>query len=196
MDTKDQILQSAIECFTRFGFAKTTMSDIGKRVGMNKASLYYYFKDKEALYNDVIAKLRREHNSAVKIKLNAITKPDEKIIMLLKSEIDFTKSIAINYLSELQENEINPDETSAAYKLIVEESIILISKLLDAGKSSGYFKELDSHFTAELIISVARGLLLVDCPLSKPVQQRERAYDDVKERIEKSITLILKGLQL
>jgi AcrR family transcriptional regulator len=48
------ILQSGSECFARFGFDKTTLDDIGRRAGLNKASLYYYFKNKEEIFVAVV----------------------------------------------------------------------------------------------------------------------------------------------
>jgi AcrR family transcriptional regulator len=49
-----QILNAAMDCFSTYGYEKTTMSDIGARVGMNKASLYYHFKDKIALFATMV----------------------------------------------------------------------------------------------------------------------------------------------
>lgn len=51
---KEQVLQAASEVFARFGFDKTTLDDIGKRAGLNKASLYYYFKNKEEIFIAVV----------------------------------------------------------------------------------------------------------------------------------------------
>ena len=51
---QEDILQAASHCFAHYGFAKTTMDDIGKMVGLNKASLYYYYKNKEAIFCEII----------------------------------------------------------------------------------------------------------------------------------------------
>lgn len=51
---KEQVFQAASEVFARFGFDKTTLDDIGKRAGLNKASLYYYFKNKEEIFIAVV----------------------------------------------------------------------------------------------------------------------------------------------
>ena len=50
---RKQILSAATEFFAKFGYKKTTLDDIGKKVGLNRASLYYYFKSKEDLYMNV-----------------------------------------------------------------------------------------------------------------------------------------------
>lgn len=65
-----EILEKAANCFTQFGFNKTTLDDIGDALGFNKAALYYYFKNKEELFSNVMKyelarlwdKLREETN--------------------------------------------------------------------------------------------------------------------------------------
>jgi AcrR family transcriptional regulator len=43
------ILEAALDCFTNYGFAKTTMDDIRVRAGASTGSLYHHFKSKEQL---------------------------------------------------------------------------------------------------------------------------------------------------
>ena len=51
---KDEILNGARELFERFGFKKTTMEDIARQVGKSKSALYYYYKTKEEIFEEVI----------------------------------------------------------------------------------------------------------------------------------------------
>ena len=53
-DKKESILKAANICFSKYGYEKTTMDDIGKLAGLNKASLYYYYKNKESIYCEVV----------------------------------------------------------------------------------------------------------------------------------------------
>lgn len=51
MDDKEQfILGSAITCFSKYGYKKTSISDIYKEANVSKGLVYYYFKDKKELY--------------------------------------------------------------------------------------------------------------------------------------------------
>ncbi len=47
---KAQIIQAALACFMRKGYANTTMDDIVAESGLSKGSLYWYFKSKDALF--------------------------------------------------------------------------------------------------------------------------------------------------
>ena len=48
------ILQAAVREFSREGVAGARIDAIARRAHVNKALLYYYFKDKEALYSAVL----------------------------------------------------------------------------------------------------------------------------------------------
>ena len=53
-EKRHQILNAALNCFARYGFNKTTLDDIATAIGMNKASLYYYYENKEAIFGEVL----------------------------------------------------------------------------------------------------------------------------------------------
>jgi AcrR family transcriptional regulator len=46
---KAAILTAAVGLFTRYGFAKTTISEIARDCGMSPANLYRYFRNKQAI---------------------------------------------------------------------------------------------------------------------------------------------------
>ncbi len=54
MDTKDMILKVGLKQFLRMGYDKTSLNSIAKEVGISKPSTYYYFKNKEELFENVL----------------------------------------------------------------------------------------------------------------------------------------------
>jgi AcrR family transcriptional regulator len=54
--TADRILDAAESLFAAHGFAGTSVRDIANAVGLNPASLYNHFANKEALYEAVLAR--------------------------------------------------------------------------------------------------------------------------------------------
>jgi AcrR family transcriptional regulator len=57
---KTRILESARAMFRESGFKDTTMDGIAKKLGISKAALYTYFKDKEELFNAAYESSPRE----------------------------------------------------------------------------------------------------------------------------------------
>src|ERR1700684_1788361 len=46
-ETRERILDIALELFTEQGYDKTSLRDIAERLGTTKAALYYHFERKE-----------------------------------------------------------------------------------------------------------------------------------------------------
>jgi AcrR family transcriptional regulator len=51
----NQILESAIETFARFGYRKASMEDVAQKMGMTKSNLYFYCENKQDLYQKAVA---------------------------------------------------------------------------------------------------------------------------------------------
>lgn len=53
-NARDRILRAAEKVFARQGYKGATIDAISSTAKVNRALLYYYFKDKEALYNSLV----------------------------------------------------------------------------------------------------------------------------------------------
>ena len=56
LETKETILQVASNIFKKFGFQKTTVDEIAKAARKAKGSIYYYFKNKDEIFQSVVEK--------------------------------------------------------------------------------------------------------------------------------------------
>ncbi|TDH26184.1 TetR/AcrR family transcriptional regulator [Segetibacter sp. 3557_3] len=54
MDTRQRILEKALELFNKFGIRRVTMDEIASQVGMSKKTIYQVFVDKDELVDAVI----------------------------------------------------------------------------------------------------------------------------------------------
>src|SRR6187397_2190449 len=53
-ERRDAILAAALDEFAARGFAATRLDDVAKRAGVAKGTIYLHFKDKEALFEELI----------------------------------------------------------------------------------------------------------------------------------------------
>lgn len=53
-DRCSQILAAALDEFSQNGFAAARLDDVAKRAGVAKGTIYLYFKDKEALFHELL----------------------------------------------------------------------------------------------------------------------------------------------
>lgn len=51
--TRDSIISTAFDLFREKGYAKASISELARRIGMDPSSLYYYFPSKEALLAEI-----------------------------------------------------------------------------------------------------------------------------------------------
>jgi AcrR family transcriptional regulator len=53
-ERRAQILAAALDEFSQNGFAAARLDDVAKRAGVAKGTIYLYFKDKEALFHELL----------------------------------------------------------------------------------------------------------------------------------------------
>ena len=82
-DTRQLIMDTAWRHFSRYGYSQTNINDICREIGITKGPLYYYFKDKAALYNRVIlAEIEKIHQ-----QYNAIFTADITVMEMLEKDM-------------------------------------------------------------------------------------------------------------
>jgi len=155
---RDEILRVAAQHFAQFGFKKTTLTDIAFTLGKQKTALYYYFKNKEDIFAEIIA---IESNQVVN-KLTEILNEDVDEVTKLQKYL-FTRIQIIADLAEkfkvLKEElfyllpEI--ENARAPYHLIECEEL---AKLLESGKVKGVFAFGSSKQMANTIVNILKGL--------------------------------------
>ncbi len=54
-EKRERLLKAAVEAFTEAGFENTTVSDVVHRAGMTPSTFYNYYRDKDALRDELVA---------------------------------------------------------------------------------------------------------------------------------------------
>ncbi|MCX8028574.1 MAG: TetR/AcrR family transcriptional regulator [Brevinematales bacterium] len=85
---KDKIMNCAISLFSTKGFDATSVDEIAKESGVNKAMIYYYFSSKEGLLNSIIRKGVNEFNELFeKIDISNFSSPKEFVSEIVRTAI-------------------------------------------------------------------------------------------------------------
>jgi AcrR family transcriptional regulator len=58
-EKRERLLKAAVEAFTEAGFDNTTVSDVVHRAGMTPSTFYNYYRDKDALRDEMVANAAR-----------------------------------------------------------------------------------------------------------------------------------------
>ncbi|MBO4389528.1 MAG: TetR/AcrR family transcriptional regulator [Lachnospiraceae bacterium] len=59
MDTKHRILEEALTLFSEKGYSNVFVNDIAERVGIKAPSLYKHYKNKQAIFDAIIAEMHQ-----------------------------------------------------------------------------------------------------------------------------------------
>jgi len=172
-DTSARILDAAEALFARLGFAATTIKAIGTEAGVNPALLYYYFADKQQLYQAVLD--RRVGDFARRAaNLPAEIAPLEGIRRLVKAQVAFMQSSP--HVPRLLARELADHEAANARPVIRELSTGAFRRLCElilAGQDDGTIRpDLDPAFTAISIISQTAWFFI-----AQPVVSGVMGYD-------------------
>ncbi|WP_297323704.1 TetR family transcriptional regulator [uncultured Bartonella sp.] len=57
-ETRDAILDAAELAFLKKGVSKTSLNDIAERAGVTRGAIYFHFRDKPAIYNAIIDRIK------------------------------------------------------------------------------------------------------------------------------------------
>lgn len=118
--TKKRILEVAEKLFSASGFDATSMDDIAIKARVNKASLYYYFKNKE----DIVISLFNNVLSDLSGALRTDPRADEDIEGKIENEIAFLlekRSIFSIMLMEALKDKAFNDIFFHSAKLLIED---------------------------------------------------------------------------
>jgi TetR/AcrR family transcriptional regulator len=86
------ILEAAVREFAREGVAGARTDAIARSAGVNKALLYYYFKDKEALFEAALDKVFSGLHAAIHDALSERLPPRERLQNYLRAHFDYIAS--------------------------------------------------------------------------------------------------------
>src|SRR5579862_6069953 len=90
---KEKIGQVAMKCFSKYGLDKTTLDDIAKEVGLNKASLYYYYKNKEDIFLEVAIREGQDFLASLQAKTLVKKNTEDRVTFYLLERINYYKNI-------------------------------------------------------------------------------------------------------
>src|SRR5947208_13427393 len=84
-DVRDQIVAAAGDHFSRYGYDKTTVSDLAKAIGFSKAYIYKFFDSKQAIGEAICSKTLSEMVAAVDDAVAGASTPTDKFRKLFKT---------------------------------------------------------------------------------------------------------------
>jgi AcrR family transcriptional regulator len=88
-DKKEEILAKAVQLFLKKGYEKASMRDLGKAVGIQAPGLYYYFKNKKQILQQINDESWQKFHEMILDEAKKVADPEEKIKLYIRNMIKY-----------------------------------------------------------------------------------------------------------
>ncbi|MGF6441287.1 AcrR family transcriptional regulator [Paraburkholderia youngii] len=186
-DVRDQIVAAATEHFSRYGYEKTTVSDLAKSIGFSKAYIYKFFESKQAIGEMICANCLREIESEVKAAVEEVDRPPEKLRRMFKAIVEASLRLFSQdrKLYEIAASAATEQwQATRAYEERIQK---LLQDVLQEGRQSGDFERKTP------LDETAMAIYLVLRPYLNPLIL-QHSFDYTEEAPAKLSSLVLRSL--
>src|SRR5579862_579049 len=158
-ESRAAILQAAAHEFAEYGIAGARTDAIAREAQVNKALLYYYFKDKETLYGAVLDNAFSGLKATVLRALDGDGAPRDKILAYVRAYFDF---IASNQLyprlmqrEMMRAREGQSQHIDTVIKTYIQPIFVRVSQVLKEGIERGDFRDVNPvHFVPSMVAMI------------------------------------------
>jgi AcrR family transcriptional regulator len=188
---REEILESARDLFRQYGLTKTTMEDIARNTGKGKSTLYYYFANKDEIFEATLMQDMEHIFTATRIAVDKETTAEDKL-----KAFTLTRLKLLERQAALYSNVINGDITSnpkllrKTKKEYEAKELLILESVLTYGIENNEFKKVDAEDIPALsyvMLTALRGIersLLEDARIS-----------EMGERLHLILTVLANGMK-
>lgn len=184
-DTREEILEAALNMFSINNYHATSMSMIAEEAGVSKGTVYWHFDSKEDLFRElVLAGLDYFHENYEKIQSGSLN-AEEKIYEIINFSI---KMLAENSkMGNILQNNIQLISPEFQKKMIErhKSAINVIKLVIEQGIEEKTIKTGDIHNTAVMILTLI---------FNTHSQELYYNFDTVNEDVDFIYNFIMHGI--
>ena len=194
-DKVQMILEASQKRFGLFGIEKTSMREIADDLKLSKASLYYYFPDKESLYRAVVEKEQIEFIDKITDRIFSIHEPEQLLLEYANARLSYFRTLLnLSRLRLESFSGLKPGfrETIQVFK---EKEKEIVKKIFEKGIMSGIFFINDTDQMATLFLDLLKGLRTTLVNEKKTLFIEQEEYDLLLEKTISFTNIFIKGLK-
>ena len=159
-DKEELILHAAQRRFAAYSYSKVTMDEIADDIGMAKASLYYYFPTKEAIFRSVVQHEQDEFLARAKEVLANSSLASHKMVEYVQLRMKLTERLSnLSQIHQQGWHDVKPI-FNELFKTFVQHELQYVIQILHEGRKSGEFHLEEPKKIASMILHVLQGLHL------------------------------------
>ena len=185
-----EIIEAARKLFQQYGLFKTTMEDIAKELNKGKSTLYYYYKNKDEIFEAVISREIRDLFQEIRLATDQEITAEAKLRSYFSHVVQsITKRILLYKIIKGEIGENLKSLINLKYKMDNNE-VMFIREILQFGVDSKEWVhdiEMDLDLLSYAIVSALRSITL-DLVV-------EEKFPDWDQRIGALAEIFIRGLK-
>jgi TetR/AcrR family transcriptional regulator len=157
-ESRAAILRAAAQEFAEHGIAGARTDEIAREARVNKALLYYYFKDKETLYGAVLDDAFSGLKTTVLRALDSNSPPREKVLAYVSAYFDFVASHQLYprlmQREMMRAREGHSQHIDKAIKSYIQPVFLRVSEVLRQGIAGGQFRSVNPAYFVQSVVAM------------------------------------------
>jgi AcrR family transcriptional regulator len=194
VEKANKILKVAQKRFGLYGLEKTSMKEIASDIGISKATLYYYFPDKEHLFKAVV-EMEQESFSEI-IETTFETSDDPAILMrkFVKIRLDYFKTFFNLSRLRFEDFKTMKPILNDTYEIFNKKEIDQIKKILNIGIEKKIFFIDDVQSIATLFLESLKGIRSLVIHNKELLYVEQEDYDLLEKKQNAFTDVFIRGL--
>ncbi len=189
------IIEASQKRFGVFGVEKTSMREIADDLKLSKASLYYYFPDKESLYKAVVEKEQNEFIAKISERIMNFNEPEQLLLEYVNARLSYFRSLLnLSRLRLETYSGLKPEfiETIKAFR---DKEKDIIKMIFDKGTRSGKFFIDEPDQLASLFLDMLKGLRIMLINEKETLFLEQDEYEILLEKTISFTNVFIKALK-
>lgn len=187
-ERREQIINAAFEHFRHFGYAKTSVADLAKAIGVSSAYIYKFFESKQAIGEAVCS----QRVGQIGLALREIANRDDTATMRLRAVFKalMTKSLDL-FFDDRKLHDIAAVAAAQHWKSALNhraELYSIVQQIIMDGRESGEFERKTP------LDEVCMAITSVMTPFSHPLMLEQKTPEQLEERVVAITSLVLRSL--
>lgn len=185
---KDAILLAAKSAFSKYGYKKTTLDDIASLLQIGKTGIYYYYKNKEAIFSALIEMEAAELRVVLVQAVSGEDSPEEKLRAYIMARMNFLGRLSSYYSALKYEIFEKLRFINVHRKPFDETELQIVTEILIEGQQANVFQMENISNTASLLITILKSL---EIPLFV-----ENGNSKIESHLQSLVDILLNGLRI
>jgi len=183
---RKKVITMAGQIFSRYGFRKTSMDEIAKALKMGKSSIYYYFENKEAIFEAVVLNEANILRNALTRAIKSVDMPTDKMKNYVFVRMKAFEKLSNYYNAIFDKNLDHFEFIETVREKYDREELAILRLILYDGARKKIFSIANREYTAMAIQTTLKGLEV-------PLFWKKKEHN-IEERLNAILDVLFYGI--